>query len=249
MAEDLPEQSFVEHLVDLRRVLVRSLWIVAAGFGVCLLFKEPIFDFIRAPIVPHLPENIPGLVFTAPIDKFMAYLKVCFLAGVILTCPFWLYQVWSFIAPGLYKQEKRIAASFIFFGSILFLAGFAFVYWFVLPLAFKYLLHFGGSADLPMITITDYISFFVTMALVFGLAFEMPLILVILGMVGIIDENFLKNNRRMAIMIIAVMAAVVTPPDALSMLGLLVPLMVLYEISIILVKILKPRPAVQEPAA
>lgn len=247
MANNPQEQSFIEHLMDLKRSLVRVLWILVIGFGACLYFKEQLFAYIRAPIVPYLPTQ--GLVFTAPIDKFMAYLKVCFMAGTILTCPIWLYQVWLFIAPGLYKKEKKIAVSFIFFGSILFLMGFAFVYYLILPMAFKYLLLFGGSADQPMITITDYISFFVTMTLVFGTAFEMPLILVILGIVGLIDDKFLSKNRRMAIMVIAILSAVVTPPDALSMMGLLVPLMVLYEISIILVRVLQRKARAEESAA
>lgn len=240
---EFPEQPFVEHLADLRKTLLRVLYILVIGCGICLYFAEDIFSFVRQPIVPYLPTG--GLVYTNPIDKFISNLKVSFLAGVVLTCPFWLYQIWLFIAPGLYKQEKKVAIYFIFFGTILFLAGFAFVYWLVFPAAFKFLLSIGHTVDTPMITIADYISFFMTMTLVFGLAFEMPLILVTLGMLGLVDEQSLRKNRRFAVMIMAILAAIVTPPDALSMLSLLVPLMVLYEASVILVKVLKPKPVVE----
>ena len=237
---DFESQSFFEHLNELRVMIVRILWILVIGFGAALYFKEEIFNLIRLPIAPYLPNN--GLVFTGPVDKFVAYIKVCFLASAIATCPFWLYQVWLFIAPGLYKHEKKLGVYFIFFGTLLFAAGTLLVYKLIFPMAFKYLLTFGGTVDTPMITISEYLEFFIMTTLVFGLAFEMPLILVVLGMMGIIDDVFLKAQRRMAIMAMAVLSAIVTPPDALSMVSLLAPLILLYELSIILVKILKPRP-------
>lgn len=228
------EQSLIEHLIDLRRCLTRSLWIILIGFCLCIYFSEHIFAFIRAPILPYL-SGASGLVFTAPIDKFVAHIKVSLLAGTILTCPFWLYQVWLFISPGLYEKEKRIGIYFILFGTLLFLTGVTFVYKLVYPMAFKYLLTFGGTTDTPMITISEYLSFFITTTLMFGLAFEMPLILVVLAMLGLIDAQFLRAKRRVAIMVIAILSAVITPPDAISMLSLMIPLYVLYELSIFLV--------------
>jgi sec-independent protein translocase protein TatC len=228
------EQPFIEHLIDLRKCIIRSLWIILFGFAACFAFKEQLFEIIRAPILPYLgPDG--HLVFTAPIDKFTAYIKVCFLAGVIFTCPLWLYQVWSFVAPGLYKKERRMAANFIISGSVLFILGVLFVYKIVYPMAFQYLLTFGGEADKPMITITEYLSFFMTTTLIFGAAFEMPLILVLLAIVGLIDDQFLRSKRRMAILIIAVISAIITPPDAISMLAMLAPMILLYEISILIV--------------
>jgi sec-independent protein translocase protein TatC len=237
------EQSLIEHLVELKKHLVRILYILVVGFLLCIYFSEYIFDFIRAPILPYLSG--PGLVFTAPIDKFMAHIQVSFLAGVILTCPFWLYQIWLFIAPGLYQHERKIGVLFIFFGTLLFLIGVFFVYKIVFPMAFKYLLSFGGDIDKPMITIREYLGFFVTTTLLFGCAFELPLVIVVLGMLGIIDHNFLREKRRMAIMVLAILAAVITPPDAISMLAMLIPLILLYEISILIVeRIAKKRAAV-----
>jgi len=227
---DLKEMGLIDHLIDLRKMIVRSLGAIVLGFFACVYFSEPLFDFIRKPILPYLGQG--GLVFTAPMDKFMAYLKVSFLAGTLLTCPYWLYQLWNFIAPGLYKHEKRYAATFIFFGSLLFIAGAAFVYLLVFPMAFEYLLTFGGTTDKPMITITEYMSFFMMITLVFGLVFEMPLVLVLLGMLGVVSHDFLKRNRRYAVVLLAVLSAVVTPPDAISMLALLGPLVLLYELSV-----------------
>lgn len=228
------EQSLIDHLIDLKRSLVRVLGIIAVGFLCSIYFSEHIFNFIRSPILPYLNEG--GLVFTAPVDKFMAHMQVSMLASVVLTCPLWLYQVWLFIAPGLYDNERKIGIYFIIFGTILFLLGVLFVYKIVYPMAFKYLLTFGGAVDKPMITISEYLSFFITTTLLFGCAFELPLILVVLGILGIIDDKILREKRRVAIMILAVFSAVITPPDAVSMLAMLVPLVILYEISIIIVK-------------
>ena len=247
--DELKEQTLVEHLIDLKKCIVNTLLILVLGFLACIYFSEYIFNFIRSPIIPYLDTG--GLVFTAPIDKFMAHLKVSFLAGTILTCPFWLFQVWRFIAPGLYQKEKKLAVLFIFFGTVLFLLGVVFVYKIVYPMAFKYLLTFGGDIDKPMITINEYLGFFITTTLLFGLSFEMPLIIVILAMLGIVDEKILKNNRRIAIMIMAVVSAIITPPDAISMLAMLAPLILLYEISIVIVKniVTKKTTAASKPAA
>jgi sec-independent protein translocase protein TatC len=233
--------GLVHHLVDLRKCVVRSLWAIAIGFGLSVYFADVLFDFIRAPIVPYLGTS--GLVFTAPMDKFVAYLKVSFLAGTILSAPYWLGQLWWFIAPGLYKEEKRWAAVFIVAGTVLFLTGAFFVYHIVFPMAFKYLMTFGGEVDKPMITISEYLSFFVMMTLVFGLSFEMPLVLVLLGILGVIDHVFLREKRRIAIVVLAVVSAVATPPDAISMLALLIPLVLLYELSIWIVYFLEAKKA------
>lgn len=229
------EQSLIDHLIDLKKCTIRTIWILLLGFASCIYFSEIIFDFIRQPILPYLGE-VGGLVFTAPIDKFMAHIKVSFLAGAILTCPLWLYQIWLFIAPGLYQNEKKLAIGFIFAGTVLFGLGVLFVFKVVYPMAFKYLLTFGGTVDKPMITISEYLGFFITTTLMFGLAFELPLILVVLAMLGVLDDKILRAKRRMAIFLLAVLSAVITPPDAVSMLSMLAPMILLYEISILVVQ-------------
>lgn len=237
MSEETQEQqSLIDHLVELRRRIVVCLWYLLTGFSACWYFSEQIFNFIRAPILPYLKD---GLVFTAPMDKFMAHFKVSLLAGAVVTAPLWLHQVWKFIAPGLYVHEKRYALSFIFSGSALFFSGLAFVYYFIFPVTFDFLMKFGGATDTPMITISEYLSFFFSLAIAFGLCFEMPLILVILGMMGVVSAQGLTQFRRYAYVGLAVLAAVATPPDALSMCLMMGPLIFLYEVAVIVVRVME----------
>ncbi|MEZ4870928.1 MAG: twin-arginine translocase subunit TatC [Bdellovibrionales bacterium] len=230
------EESVVSHLTELRKRLIRVMIIVFLGFIACWNFSELIFDFIRMPIAQYLPQD--GLVFTAPMDKFLAHIKVCVLASVVVTSPFWIYQIWAFIAPGLYQNEKRFGVYFIFFGTFLFLSGVSFLYFAVLPMAFKFLLQFGGEVDKAMITINEYLSFFITTTLVFGAAFEMPLVFAILAKLGLVSPNFLKDNWRYAIVILAAGSAMFTPPDVISMIMMMIPMLALYGLSIILVSII-----------
>ena len=223
--------TLTSHLIELRYRLIRILWAMLIGTGLCYNYSEKIFNWLRSPIEQYLPSG--GLVFTAPADKFIAHLKISFFSGVLLTTPIWIYQLWKFIAPALYRREKNYAIGFIFSGSFLFIVGVCFAYFVAFPAAFHFLMTFGGSVDKPMITIDQYLSFVVTTALMFGLSFELPVILIILGMMGIISQKFLKEKRRYAIVVLALVAAVLTPPDLLSMLLMLVPMLVLYEVSVI----------------
>ncbi len=225
--------SLVDHLSELRVRLVYSAYAVAIGTIISYVFSSKVLVIIRKPIEPYLPSG--GLVFTAPLDLFIGHLKISLLCGAILSCPIWIYQIWCFVAPGLYRKEKTYATSFIVTGSFLFLCGISFAYFIVYPTAFHFLLTFGDGTNTPMITINEYLSFFTTTTLVFGLAFEMPLILVLLGIIGVIDQKFLRSKRRYAIVAMAVIAAIVTPPDALSMLMLLIPLCLLYEVAAVAV--------------
>lgn len=234
-------QGLVDHLTELRVRVVRILWILIVGSGLSWMYSEVIFDVIRQPIQAYLPSG--GLVYTGVMDKFLAYVQISILSGVILTCPLWLYQVWLFVAPGLYKTEKKYAVGFLGFGTLMFLIGVSFVYFVVYPSAFHFLMNFGGTEDRPMITIDSYLSFFITTTLVFGAAFELPLIIVILGMMGIIDQKFLREKRRYAVVVLSLVSAVITPPDIMSMLFLLVPLLLLYEIGIVAVGIMSPKSA------
>lgn len=237
-------QHLTEHLVELRVRLIRVVWIILLGTIVCWYFSEDLFQVIRAPIAPYLSAS--GLVYTAPMDKFMAFIKIAFLGGVILTAPIWLFQVWGFIAPGLYNKEKKYAVGFVFSGCFLMILGTLFSYFIVFPMAFKFLMTFGGETDKPMITIDHYLSFVTTTTLGFGMAFELPLVLVILGMMGIVSQQFLREKRRYAIVALAALSAVITPPDLLSMLLMLVPMTLLYEISILLVGFFEKKRKQQE---
>ena len=231
--ETVQGQSLFDHLSDLRLRLVNSLYGILVGFCVCYYFSETIFNIVREPIRPFLPSG--GLIFTGPMDKFRAQIKISFMGAIILSCPFWLYQIWLFVAPALYKKEKSYAMGFIFSGTILFTLGSLFTYFVVLPMAFKFLMTFGGDIDKPMISIDQYMSFFTHTTLAFGVAFEMPLVISTLGMLGIVSQAFLQQKRRYAVMGLAIVSAVITPPDLLSMLLMLIPMTILYEISIIVV--------------
>ena len=233
--EETTQQTLIEHLSELRKRLIWSLGFIAIGFFVAWAFSESLFDIIRAPILPHLKAG--GLVFTAPMDKFMAHIKVSLLGGFILTAPLWVHQMWLFVAPGLYANEKKYGLVFIFSGTTLFLTGVSFVYFVVYPMAFEFLMNFGGEVDSPMITIGEYLSFFVTTTLVFGLAFEMPLILTILGMLGVVTHAGLVKYRRFAIVGLEAMSAILTTPDVISMVLIMVTIVYIYELSIIMIKI------------
>lgn len=237
MSPDDSHMSLVDHLTDLRYRLVRIVQGLVIGMGVCIYYSEYLFELIRRPILPFLGTN-GGLVFTGVMDKFMAHIKVGALGGLVLTCPYWLYHLWAFISPGLYKKERAYAIGFIISGTVLFLLGVGFVYFFVYPAAFEYLLSVGGNVDKPMITIDDYLSFFAMTTIMFGVSFELPVVLVILAMMGLIDEGFLKKNRRFAVVALAAVAAILTPPDVISMCMMLVPLLVLYEASIWVIQFL-----------
>ncbi len=237
MNPDDANMTLVDHLTDLRyRLLMIALGLVI-GTGICLYFSPELFTLIRKPILPFLGST-GGLVFTGVMDKFLAHLKIGFLGGLILTCPYWLYHVWQFVSPGLYRNERVYALGFILSGSLLFIAGVCFVYFFVYPAAFEYLLNFGGDVDKPMITIDDYLGFFALTTVMFGVSFELPVVLVILAMMGIIDAGFLKRNRRFAVVALAFVSAILTPPDVISMLMMLMPMCLLYEASIWIIQLL-----------
>ncbi|MFP5518405.1 MAG: twin-arginine translocase subunit TatC [Bdellovibrionia bacterium] len=234
MSGETAGQPLVEHLRDLRKRLFNSVLILIIAMIGCYIFSDKLFEIIRAPILPYLPEQ--GLVFTSPLDKFVAHLKIAFASGIILSCPLWLYQIWAFISPGLYKEEKKYALLFLGAGSLLFILGVLFAYYFTLPLGLEFLMNFGGTTDKPMITIDHYLGFFTQICLMFGLAFELPLVITILGVIGVVSSKFLSEKRRFAIFFMSIFAALLTPPDVMSMSLMLVPLLILYEISIFIVR-------------
>ena len=231
--EEEKNMSLIEHIGELRFRLVRAAWSIFLGMCLCWGFSDVLFNIVRMPIQPYLPNG--GLVYTGPIDKFMAHIKIAFVAGLIVSAPLWLYQLWKFISPALYRNEKKMATGFIFFGTFQFILGVLFSYYVVLPMAFKFLMTFGGDVDKPMITIDHYLGFFTQTAVVFGLTFEMPVVIVFLGMMGLVSQRFLKEKKKYAVVTITAVSAVVAPPDALSMILLMVPLWVMYEISIVIV--------------
>lgn len=250
MAEEKKEtggsMSLQDHLRELRFRLIRCVQILFVATILCWHYAEQVFNFIRKPIEPYLTGG--GLIYTSPLEKFMAFVKIAVVCGAIVSCPFLIYQLWQFVAPGLYKKERKYAYGFVGSGSFMFLLGNAFSYFVVLPMAFKFLMTFGGEQDKPMIAIESYLGFFTQTSLVFGVAFELPVILTTLGIAGIVSQKFLREKRRYAIMAISIVCGIITPPDLLSMVLMLIPMVLLYEISILLVGFFEKKRMENQPS-
>ncbi len=250
MAEvELDEKAMplLDHLIELRRRMLYSAIAILVLFFVCYYFSPQIYDFLVAPLADVL-EDMGGqrrLIFTALHEAFFTYIKVAFFAALFLAFPFLAIQVWMFIAPGLYKNEKRAFAPFLVATPILFFLGGALVYYFIFPLAWKFFLSFesvGGAGALPIqleAKVDQYLSLVMRLIFAFGLCFELPVVLTLLARVGMVSSKGLKKNRKYAIVLAFVAAAILTPPDVISQIGLALPTMVLYEISIICVRMVE----------
>ncbi|MGA2744695.1 MAG: twin-arginine translocase subunit TatC [Candidatus Sulfotelmatobacter sp.] len=232
--EPMTTMGFLDHLEELRKRLVHSIIAVAVGFGVCWWKAEWLFGFAQRPIVDVLKKHgLPEkLVFLNPTDPFNLYLKVAALAGLFLTSPYVLYQVWMFISPGLYRNEKRYVVPFMVSTITLFVSGGYFGYRIVYPRALDFLISFGKQFQ-PMITITEYTQLFLSIILGMGLIFEMPILVFFLAFMGIMSPEFMIKNFRYSILIIFIIAAIVTPtPDIVNMCVFAAPMLVLYALSI-----------------
>lgn len=236
MNESISEEkmSFLDHLTELRRRLIWSILAIAILFAPAYYFSNEIFDFLMKPLIENLPEG-SSLIFTRPAEGFTTYLKVSFFAALIAAVPFILYQAWKFVAPALYKEEKQVALPFIIFGSLFFLAGVAFCYYVATPPAFKFLLNEYSSEYVKAFpTIREALSFLMALMFGFGLVFEFPLIIFILARVGVVTSSWLRKQRKYAIIISAMIAALLTPTtDAISMMLMFVPIVVFYELGIV----------------
>jgi sec-independent protein translocase protein TatC len=227
---DLPGMSLMEHLDELRRRIVHSAAYLAAGFIIAWLFKESLLKFLQAPLL----KIGKSLVFTHPMDALNLNLQVALLAGAIFASPFILYQVWLFIAPGLYQKERRFVVPFMAATVGLFLLGASFGYFYVLPGAIKILVVGFGHDFTPMITIEDYSSFFLSIILGLGISFEMPILIFFLAMFGVVSPRFLWKNIRYAILAVFLVAAVICPsPDPWTMCIYAIPMLTLYMIGIL----------------
>jgi sec-independent protein translocase protein TatC len=225
------KMSFLEHLDELRKRIVHIAAYAGLGFIVSWFFHKQIYDFLSRPLLKLLP---PGhkLVYTTVTEVFTVYMKVAFLAGIFLTIPFILYEIWKFIAPGLYRKEKKYIVPFLVSSVLLFLLGAAFCYIIVLPSAFKFLIELGSSFE-PMIKIGEYLDLTNMMLLGFGLIFEMPVIVAFLSIFGLVSAKFLWDKFKYAIVGIVALAAVISPTgDAFNLMIWSAPMVLLYIISI-----------------
>ena len=239
--------GFISHLTELRKRLINTLIFLICLFVICYLFSDYIYGFLVEPYAEAVKDdNINRrLIFTALQETFLTYLKVSFFTAFFFTSPFILIQIWKFIAPGLYEHEKSAIMPYLIVTPILFLLGGMLVYYLIMPLAIKFFLSFesvGNITNLPIqleAKVNEYLSLIMKLIFAFGLSFQLPVVLSLLARIGLIDSVFLKERRKFVIVIIFACAAVLTPPDPITQIGLAIPLLILYELSIISVKLIE----------
>jgi sec-independent protein translocase protein TatC len=226
--------SFLEHLEELRQRLLRSVLSIIVGFGVCFYFADNIYSYLAKPLTDTLRAlgMSDKLVFTNPIDPFNLYIKLAVVAGIFVASPYVLWQLWLFISPGLYRHEKRYVWPFVLLTSGLFICGGLFAYKLAFPKALHFLLTFGNRFQ-PMVTINEYFSIAMTIIVGVGLVFELPVIILVLSLFGIVTPKFLLRQLRYAVLLTAIAAAAIAPtPDMATLFILWIPLVGLYILSI-----------------
>ncbi|MBK9132963.1 MAG: twin-arginine translocase subunit TatC [Betaproteobacteria bacterium] len=228
------EAPFVSHLVELRDRLIRAFIAIGIAFGALCLWPGPagLYDFLAAPLVAHLPKGAT-LIATNVISPILVPLKITLMAAFMVALPYVLYQVWAFVAPGLYSHEKRLVLPLVISSTILFITGVAFCYYLVIPGMSQFIQTFAPSAITAAPDIEQYFGFVLTLFLVFGIAFEVPVAVIVLARIGVVTVDQLRKFRGYFIVASFVIAAVVTPPDVISQLALAIPMCILYELGII----------------
>ncbi len=240
--------GFFEHLEELRSRLMRCLWVFFAGFIVFYFCSEPILQFLRAPLFKVLPPDQQKLYFTSLFENFLTHLKIAGYTSLVFLSPYFFSEVWRFIAPGLYPQERKYAVPFVVVSSVFFVGGALFAYYILFPVGFKFFVTYGSPTDVPMLTIDSYYSTCLKLMLLFGVAFEIPVIITLLGLLGVVSSTQLKQSRKNAIIGMTILAAFFAPPDAVSMLILLAPLLLMYEGAILIIAFSEKRRPPKEAA-
>ena len=239
--------TVVSHLTELRSRLIKSFIYLLIAFVICYYFSAEIYAFLVKPYSNAIIENNLNrrLIFTALHEAFLTYLKVAFFASFFITSPIFLTQIWKFVAPGLYKNEKQALLPYLIATPLLFIFGGMLVYYLIMPLAIKFFLSFESPADVSSIAIqleakvNEYLSLIMRLIFAFGISFQLPVILSLLARIGVVDSVYLKTRRKYVVVIIFAVAAILTPPDPITQIGLALPLLILYELSILTVKIIE----------
>ena len=227
------EQPFVQHLIELRDRLIRACAAIGVAVALLAIFPGPaaLYDILAAPLVAALPKGAT-LIATSVISPFLVPLKIMLMTGFLLALPFVLYQIWAFVAPGLYSHEKKLVLPLVISSTVLFFIGVAFCYFFVFGQVFKFIQSFAPKAITAAPDIEAYLDFVLSMFLAFGLAFEVPIVVIVLARMGVVSIEKLKSFRSYFIVVAFVAAAIVTPPDVVSQLALAIPMCLLYEVGI-----------------
>jgi sec-independent protein translocase protein TatC len=242
---DDEKQPFMSHLEELRKRLIACAIAVGAGFVLCYFFSETLFRILVLPLKEVMPQG-ERLIFTNLPEMFLTYLKVAFIAGIMLTAPFLFYQLWMFIAPGLYQREKKLVFPFVIFSTILFVGGSLFGYFVVFPFGFKFFMGFSNEYVQALPSVKQYFSFSTKLLFAFGVIFELPVVMFFLSKMGVVTPELLRKKRKYAILLAFVVAAILTPPDVLTQIFMALPLVVLYEISIFVAKIAQKKKVEEE---
>jgi len=243
------QSSFVEHLTELRSRLIKSIIYLFCFFIVCYFFAENIYSFLINPYAEAVKDDDLNrrMIFTALQETFITYLKVAFFTAMFISSPIILIQVWKFVAPGLYKNEKTALLPYMIATPVLFLLGGMLVYYLIMPLAINFFLSFEtatSSSSLPIqleAKVNEYLSLIMRLIFAFGISFQLPVLLSLLARAGFINSKYLKKKRKYVIIIIFIVAAILTPPDPITQIGLGIPLLILYELSILSVKFIEKK--------
>ncbi len=239
---------FTMHLEELRNRLVVCFIAVGIGFVISYFFKERLFTILVNPLISVMQSD-EKLIFTGLPEAFFTYLKVAFLSGLILATPVILYEFWMFVAPGLYRKEKHMLVPIIIISTFFFVGGALFGYFVVFPYGFQFFLSFATDSIRALPSMKEYLSFATKLLIAFGLAFELPIVLTFLAKLGVVSVPFLKKNRKYAVLLFFAGAAILTPPDVVTQIMMALPLMLLYEISIVGARIFGKKPLADDASS